>query len=119
MKKERRNFQRISIDSYAALILGEQEWEAEVLNISLQGAMLKCRADLPLLSSEDSFTVRIEQEGIALEIEALLNLQEGSVVRLKFHNIELESLTYLRQLIESLTGDFEEVRNELGYLSGD
>lgn len=81
MTQERRHFQRLHFDAPAQLVCAGQALAAQVLDLSLQGALVRC---------------------------VLLGL--------RCRNIDLDSITHLRRLLELQLGDATLLQRELGQL---
>jgi len=97
---ERRRFTRVKFDTAATVAQGSNAYHAQVLDISLNGVLLKTpedyelRADLPshisIFLSEDT------------EIQMQVTLAHSSNRYLGFHceSVDMDSIVHLRRLIE-------------------
>lgn len=105
MPHERRHYIRVPFAAPARLMAGQDLLEVKVLDLSLKGALLQtqipnayplgtpCRLRVPLA----------ENDHISMSIE-IAHLQ-GTVLGVRCTDIDLDSVTHLRRLIELQLGD--------------
>jgi PilZ domain len=116
---KRRFFWRTTFESPAKLVTPEGEFEARVLDISLKGALLEIPAAWPA------------QRGIKCQLFINLNADteiamwctamhvEGLHVGLRCDNLDLDSITHLRRLVELNVGDPNILERDLASLIND
>lgn len=115
---ERRHFTRIPMDSLVRIHCNGRQWESQLLDISLKGA---------LIQRPDSYT---GTTGEQCEIELLLEprdiviTMQGSVAHseeghIGFHcdHIDLDSISHLKRLVELNLGDESLLERELTELA--
>ncbi len=108
-----RRFQRVPFKAETRVIAGGSSWSCTLLNIALKGALLESDA-LPLeAGAVCDLTVTLPGTAIALGFRAKLVHREGTHYGFKFLDIDLETLTHLRKLLELNTGDADCIRGEL------
>ncbi len=106
MNQERRNFNRVNFKSEATLESSGHLIKCSVIDLSLHGALINlpepialkvgqaCQLNLQLDDAEHVITMQLE-----------LTHQENSHLGLVCTNIDLESITHLRRLVELNLGD--------------
>lgn len=115
---EQRQFSRIDFHTTTSVVYKNQRFEAQLLDISLKGALLSIEEAL-LLSKEEECSLEINLGGseVVLTIKALLvHIHENSF-GFKFQSIDLESLSHLRRLMEINLGNTDRIDQELFFLS--
>ncbi len=113
---KRRYFWRAAFHSAARLVTPDGEFQAEVLDISLRGALLRTPQ------------VWTGQRGIKCQLFLSLNADthidmwcttmhvDGDRVGLRCDNIDLDSITHLRRLVELNVGDHGILERDLASL---
>jgi len=116
---ERRNFTRISFQSNVYLHSSDETWECQLVDISLKGILLNVPAHwngqvgelfqlvLPLSKSED-----------IIDICMSINLAHcnDEMAGFAWEDIDMESFSHLRKVIEMNLGDVELVNREISAL---
>lgn len=117
--RERRRFQRVSFQAVAFLDVPAGQHEGDVLDMSLKGALFrpskpwegavgeKCRLAVPLREGEEV----IQMEG------EITHFRDGCL-GIKCREIDLDSITSLRRLVELNLGDEALLQRELSALVG-
>jgi len=116
--ENRRAFHRIFFEAPVAVIHNGHSHKAELLDVSLNGALLKKTANW---SPESGQTVelKIALSGAAetiIAMQATVSHVENDHVGLKRDNIDMESISHLRRLVELNLGDSEMLHRELEHL---
>jgi hypothetical protein len=116
---KRRYFWRAAFHSSAKLVTPDGEFQAELLDISLRGA---------LLQMPQAWT---GQRGVKCQLFLRLNADthidmwctamhvDGDRVGLRCDNIDLDSITHLRRLVELNVGDHNILERDLASLIQD
>lgn len=120
MNSNRRQFSRIQFQTEARLSLPEGESGVEVLDLSLKGALV--RSERPLvttLGSNGTLVVRLDEMGTIIHMEVTVSHQNGNDFGLSCREIDLDSITHLRRLVELNLGDETLLERELSKLIGD
>lgn len=115
---EKRRFKRFQFDAEAILRKNDKEWTTKLLDICLNGILVSspegCQAEMG-----DTFDVSIvfanSQSLISASI-SLIHLEENRM-GFKVDNIDLDSISHLRRLVELNLGDSELLHRELSHLS--
>ena len=115
---EHRRFSRVSFQGKAHLDIGSHSLATEVLDLSLQGALIKKPADWPP-SLPKQMLLRIQLNELPIELSMKVSVAHASdpVVGLYCEKIDIESVSHLRRLLELNLGDAELLSRELSELS--
>lgn len=114
--EERRKHNRIPFDARVFLKTTGEAVECQLVDISLKGVLVK----LPPRPDEERIgeyfiTLRLTV-GTKIEMKAIRAHREGDELGLKWVDIDLDSLTHLRRLLELNTGDPTMLQRELSDL---
>lgn len=115
---ERRRFTRVGFDAKALIDVGGESVDTELIDISFKGALVTLpAAGLP--SNSGRATLKIRGPNDSFEIRAQVGIAHARHERLALliTEIDLESMTHLRRLIELNTGDEDMVHRELSALA--
>lgn len=113
---DKRNFLRTKYTSRALLEINGEVISGELVNISLNGAMIKSR-DTDKFKVDDKIGIQmfITNYGTAVKIDS-----QGVVVRvaenelgIRFETMDLDSFTHLRNVIAYNTGEYDKIMEEL------
>lgn len=119
MTEERRRFSRIDFDARVELAQSDQHWQAQLLDISLKGLLLAkmgpyhIHPNMPLLVK----IILSDQTCIAMTTQVVHQTLEQ--MRLACTNIDIDSVSHLRRLIELNLGDAAAAERELSELLSD
>lgn len=112
---ERRRFQRINFDARVRLFQDDQCWETQLLDISLRGILAErprdfgnARADRPFRSE-----IELNQDDPGIQMSLTLVHQGEKQLGFRCDDIDLDSVTCLRRLIELNLGDPQLLEREL------
>jgi hypothetical protein len=112
---ERRRFSRFAMDRTANVEAGERTCSCRLVDISLRGALLDLCADCsPELGSTITVRIALDDEGGHL-IDMLGTVAHVANSRLGIHikELDLDSSTNLRRLVEVNLGDEQRLEREL------
>jgi hypothetical protein len=105
MQKNRRQFWRAHFHSPVKLVLHGQVTEADLYDISLKGALVKAAEGWPGKSG-DRCQLRLSLgTEVTINMSTLVMHVAGRRVGLECENIDLDSVTHLRRLVELNSGD--------------
>lgn len=117
MTDERRHYSRIAFHSAAQLILPEGSIDVVVLDLSLKGALVRLPAAThPENGTQCTLRVRLDDAGDQIRMETRVTHLAGCYAGLACHNIDLDSVTHLRRLVELNLGDEALLERELSAL---
>lgn len=111
-----RQFSRIPFDVAATLRGSQQQWDTCLIDISLHGALIKVPADFQC-TTDEAFQLSVHLEGgpdITMEVSAAHH--EHEQLGLRCRDIDVDSITCLRRLVEMNLGDPQLLERELSAL---
>ena len=114
---ERRHFSRIVFHRPADLDVRAARATCEVLDVSLKGALVevpvafRARAGQPC-----TLDIRLDAGDARIRMEGEIVHREGTQVGIRCTEIDLESISHLRRLVELNLGDDELLHRELSAL---
>lgn len=114
---ERRRFARILYLTMAELTQGEQKWQTQLVDVSLQGALL-IRPDDWESRDNKEYQLSFILSGSDIEIKMQVELTHEASKKLGFycHHIDIDSATHLKRMIELNVGNEELLHRELEQL---
>jgi len=117
MNEQRRNFSRIAFECEAWLEGSDGGQDCRVLDLSLKGALLELAADAP--AGDVPCTLRLALgEQAEVVMRGYPAHRTGSRLGFACTDIDLDSITHLRRLIELNLGDPRLLERELAALAG-
>ncbi len=117
MTAERRQFSRIFFQTEGCLYLQGREIPVEVADLSLKGALLRPIGGESLpLQTQGVLKVPLGESGAVIRMEIEIMHHEGSLYGLACREIDLDSITHLRRLVELNLGDEALLERELWLL---
>lgn len=118
MADNRRQFSRIQFRADARLGLSEGDWSVEVIDLSLKGALVGTPEPVfAAIGSPCTLTVRLDEPGPAIRMEGTVVHRERGHFGIHCREMDLDSITHLRRLVELNLGDEALLQRELGRLS--
>jgi PilZ domain len=117
MTDERRHYSRIAFHSPAQLIFTGTQRAVVVLDLSLKGALVRLPDSAPIeLDTPCSLHVTLSEMDDQISMETRVAHVEGQNVGLICQNIDIDSVTHLRRLVELNLGNPELLERELSAL---
>ncbi|NMG73850.1 PilZ domain-containing protein [Aromatoleum diolicum] len=113
---QRRHFARIRFHSGARLLVGNMESDCEVCDLSLKGALLKPDGPSPARGERCLLEIALDDAGTTIRMEGEVVHAEHNHVGLVCREIDLDSITHLRRLLELNLGDPALLHRELAFL---
>lgn len=115
--QERRKFTRIPFDAFAQILCAAGSFDSEIIDISLKGVLLKRPKNLSL-NQGDPLRVVIHgsNNSFTINIAATLEHIEGHTLGLQFNEIDIDSATHLRRLVELNLGNTVLLNREFAQL---
>ncbi len=113
---EQRKFSRIPFDVRISLRQGDSHWESTLADISLHGALIHTPEGFEP-ADDAQYLLQIHLEGgpdIAMDVHVAH--QEAGNTGLRCDDIDVDSITHLRRLVELNLGDPELLERELSAL---
>ena len=114
---ERRHFTRIFYLTAAKLTQGEHQWRTQLVDVSLQGALL-LRPEDWVASDDKEYEICFVLGGSDIEIKMQVELTHEASKKLGFycHHIDIDSATHLKRMIELNIGEEQLLHRELEQL---
>ncbi|UQG56843.1 MULTISPECIES: PilZ domain-containing protein [unclassified Marinobacter] len=114
---EQRRFHRIEFDAACEVQWQEQIWQAQVLDISLKGVLLRCPSQWAVAVDEPcEITVFLNGTEAGIVMAVVLRHVEDQRLGFQVQYIDMDSATHLRRLVELNLGDPALLERELGNL---
>ncbi len=114
---ERRNFQRIPFSCKAGITCNSSTYSGELIDISLQGALVLCKGGLPFAEgSRCELAIYLLDSEITLTFAADIIHCYKKRFGFKFISYDAETATHLRRLLELNIGSSEAMAREVAFL---
>ncbi len=114
---ERRRFSRIAFHRPAELDVGVGRVTCEVVDVSLKGALVEVPVSFRTHGGEKcSLAIRLDVGDAVIRMEGEIAHREGALVGVRCVEIDLDSISHLRRLVELNLGDDEVLHRELSAL---
>jgi hypothetical protein len=111
---ERRHFQRVPFATKAEICCDGRIYPGELLDISLQGALVLGEGTIPLAEGKRcELTVHLLDSEVALQFEADIIHRQENRFGLKFISEDTETATHLRRLLELNIGSSDSLDREI------
>lgn len=121
MNIERRQHARIAFLAPAQLVTGQGKFDAQVLDLSFKGALVRTPPEA-LLSPGDACTLRLPLDPLDDDIRMEMRIAHVDArdserrAGLLCQSIDIDSMTHLRRLVELNLGDAELLEREVALL---
>ena len=120
MTDERRQHSRIAFHAPARLVVSARPVDCVVLDLSLKGALIQLPADAAIEGGTTcSIEVMLNEAEDTIEMTGRVTHCAGRHVGIRCENIDLDSVTHLRRLVELNLGDPALLERELSALIAD
>lgn len=114
---ERRRFTRITFDATTELEHEGNKWEVKLVDISFNGILVKSEQTLALSKGDEvQATIHLLGNDITIKTPATLAHKRELEYGFLIENLDLDSLTQLRRLIELNLGDEALLEREMDHL---
>ncbi len=101
MTDERRNFQRVSFDTVATLTKDDQSFSCQVIDLSLHGVLIRPHGVLrSSVGALYQLEIPLSDESTCIKMSLKMAHQHPENLGFVCENIDLDSITHLRKLIE-------------------
>jgi hypothetical protein len=115
--QEKRRFSRIPFDSPIRLLGRHGEWESRLLDICLKGALVeKPPGWVGEIGEPFALTITLDRNVSVIHMEARLTHMHDDVMGFYCDNIDVESMSHLKRLVQLNLGNEELVNRELSAL---
>ncbi|WP_415886724.1 PilZ domain-containing protein [Neptuniibacter sp. QD37_6] len=117
---ERRRFTRINFDAQTELKQNNDTWDVTLVDISFNGILVKSEQALVLQKGDEvQAVIHLLGDDIAIRTPATLAHQRDNEYGFLIENLDLDSLTLLRRLVELNLGDEALLERELDHFFED
>ncbi|WP_415902647.1 PilZ domain-containing protein [Neptuniibacter sp. QD29_5] len=117
---ERRRFTRINFDAQTELKQNNDTWDVTLVDISFNGILVKSEQALALQKGDEvQAVIHLLGDDIAIRTPATLAHQRDNEYGFLIENLDLDSLTLLRRLVELNLGDEALLERELDHFFED
>lgn len=113
MQDDQRRFTRIPFDADALLIGDERKWACELIDLSLKGALISEPEGWSGNAGDHYRLTLTLDEDTRIHMDVSVAHQENRHVGLTCRDIDLDSITHLRRLVELNLGDASLLEREL------
>lgn len=118
MTENRRQFTRINFRSPGRLILADGEHPVEILDLSLKGALIRPVQPMFVnVGSNGVLHVRLDDGETDIRMRVTIVHHQSDAYGLASQEIDLDSATHLRRLVELNLGDESMLEREISLLS--
>ncbi len=112
--ENQRRFTRFPLDAVVQIRHGSVQWEARLLDISLNGALLTVPHDWNGSPGDAvELAMHIADSAVVIRMEAEVAHQGPGYVGFRCRRIDLDSIEHLRRLVELNLGDPARLNREL------
>ncbi len=116
---ERRHFSRISFHRPADLDVRIAQGTCEVLDVSLKGALVEVPFGFPAhVGQPCTLAIHLDAGESQIRMEGEIVHREGTQAGIRCVEIDLDSISHLRRLVELNVGDEDVLLRELSALVG-
>jgi len=113
MPEEQRRFTRVPFDAKAILDKEGREWPCDLIDLSLKGALIHKPTAWSGQAGEDYQLTLILDEDVRIRMDVSVAHVEDGHIGLYCKDIDLDSITHLRRLVELNLGDAGLLEREL------
>ena len=118
MMEERRRFTRILFSNPATLMTASGDYNCQVLDLSLKGALITLPLGyVPLQGEAANLKFHLPDSDVLISMEVEVRHVESEYLGLHCNQIDLESVTHLKRLIELNVGDDAVLHREIEQLA--
>lgn len=115
-EREQRRFSRIPFDAHAVLADDSHRWESALLDLSLKGALIALPEDWQE-NADGCYQLQVDlDEQTAIRMDVRVSHIENERMGLECIDIDLDSITHLRRLVELNLADEQLLERELAAL---
>lgn len=120
MTQNRRQFSRVVFHTEARIYVEGGEFSVEVLDISLKGALIRQGKPAKLTPGTPAILqMRLDEMGTLIRMGGVVTHGGPDHFGLLCQEIDLDSITHLRRLVELNLGDEAVLKRELNHLVAD
>lgn len=118
MSDNRRHYSRVPFQSECKLHINGRDYTAFLCDISLKGALLQLPDDSPLQKGDPcNISISLNSNQLVLHMKSIMVFHDSEMGGFEFHDLDIDTLTHLRRLIELNYGDPDQVKQELFFMA--
>ncbi len=112
-----RHFSRVPFFAQVSLDLSGQTMDVDLLDIALKGALVRTSCPVPVaLNDRCRLNLPLAEGGESIQMNGKVAHLEDCNIGIACEDIDLQSLTQLRRLLELNTGDADQMNRELSHM---
>jgi hypothetical protein len=116
--ENRRAFHRIFFDANVAVIVNHKMHKTSLIDVSLNGALISQPEDYDLnLDEQVRLEIDLGESHHLIAMDAVVAHIENEHVGLKMKQIDVDSISHLRRLVELNLGDSDLLHRDLEHLA--
>ena len=106
MNDERRQYQRVNFDTTARLLKDDQSFDCQIVDLSIHGVLLRLHGVLPSkIDAVYDLEIPLSDDKTCIKMSLKLAHQNPENLGFVCENIDLDSITHLRKIVEFNSGD--------------
>jgi len=106
MDNERRQYKRVNFDTTAKLSMGDQSFDCQIVDLSIHGVLLRPHGVLrSMTDTEYELEIPLSDNENVIKMSLSLTHQHPENLGFVCKNIDLDSITHLRKIVELNSGD--------------
>ncbi len=111
---EKRHFTRIQFSATATLSTDDGLWNAQLVDISLKGALIQC-LDKTTIETGENVVLKLTLSDCStkIEMQGKIAHAEKDHVHMVCEHIDIDSASHLRRIVELNTGSSELLEREM------
>lgn len=113
---EKRHFSRVPFISSVHILFDEKDVECGLLDISLKGLLIELPENFTINKNTLYSLTLVLSEKVIISMQAKLIHSEANHYGLEWVDIDIDSLTILRRLLELNSIEADEIHREIGEL---
>ncbi|MDC9728418.1 MAG: PilZ domain-containing protein [Methyloprofundus sp.] len=115
---DKRHFHRCFYKKSATLSLGDQQWDCELVDISIHGCLLRFNETWASQDLDSIYTLNLElSEEKSITMSLSISHAIDNEIGCKCEHIDLDSISELRRLVELNLGNSDFLERDLQALS--
>lgn len=116
-EKPQRQFTRIAFDAGVSLSNGDKTWQTSLIDLSLKGALIAQPDDWEMPDENTPYRLQLQlDDEVAITMDVSVAHQNEGQLGLSCKDIDLDSITHLRRLVELNLGNPNLLERELASL---
>lgn len=110
---ERRQFTRINFDKHTIIKHGDQSWDVELVDLSLNGLLIKQPKGWQIHTHDELTAAITLDDEVTITMSIKERHREDGMIGFQCMHIDIDSISHLRRLVELNLGDVALLEREL------